>query len=375
MQDLINKKHLFKLSFVYSFLIIILICIPAYFYMQSEIQSYKYNQASQLEQQGLNIQRAIYDFNNSKSDIFYFPKSFSFNAYVYDKNDRIIYSTANKILNGNNTILKKYSLNENRLKAKTLLLIKELNFKKIYLKISLLTISIGIFVFISAYIILKQTITPYKKANSYLDRFFNDAMHEIKTPLGILQLNLELLEEKDKKAKEIKRSLNAVKTLLFTYEDIEYMMKQKRVSYTKEIVDFTIFLKQRVDMFESLAASKKMKLKREIKDNIFLEINRVELQRIIDNTISNAIKYSDESSEVIIRLNSNNEQIIFSVEDFGKGIKDTTKIFNRYHREESIKGGFGIGLNIVKNICEKNNIKIDVKSKLKEGSTFIYLFS
>ncbi len=103
------------------------------------------------------------------------------------------------------------------------------------MKISLLTISIGIFVFISAYIILKQTITPYKKANSYLDRFFNDAMHEIKTPLGILQLNLELLEEKDKKAKEIKRSLNAVKTLLFTYEDIEYMMKQKESHIQKRL--------------------------------------------------------------------------------------------------------------------------------------------
>ncbi len=90
--------------------------------------------------------------------------------------------------------------------------------------------------------ILKQTIIPYKKANKYLDTFFNDAMHEIKTPLGIIQLNLELLEEKQK-SKEIHRSLNAVKSLLLTYEDIEYLMKQKRVQYTKEKLDLSLFFK------------------------------------------------------------------------------------------------------------------------------------
>lgn len=203
--------------------------------MQSEIQSYKYNQKSQLEYQGLNIQRAIYDFNNSKNDIFYFPKSFNYDAYLYDKNNNLIYSTTNKNLDNKNTISKKYILNTNRLNAQSLILIKELNLNEIYLKISILTISIGIFIFISAYIILKQTITPYKKANKYLDRFFNDAMHEIKTPLGVLQLNLELLEEKDKNSNEVKRSLNAVKSLLLTYEDIEYLIKQKEYLIQKKL--------------------------------------------------------------------------------------------------------------------------------------------
>ncbi len=72
--------------------------------------------------------------------------------------------------------------------------------------------------------------------------FFNDAMHEIKTPLGIIQLNLELLEEKQK-SKEIHRSLNAVKSLLLTYEDIEYLMKQKKSSIYKRKIRFKSFFK------------------------------------------------------------------------------------------------------------------------------------
>ena len=52
--------------------------------MQSEIQTYKFNQQNLIQKHGLNIQRSIYDFNDSKSNIFHFPKSFSFDSYLYD---------------------------------------------------------------------------------------------------------------------------------------------------------------------------------------------------------------------------------------------------------------------------------------------------
>jgi signal transduction histidine kinase len=201
-------------------------------------------------------------------------------------------------------------------------------------------------------------------------------MHELKTPLGILQLNLELLEDRYEDSKEVKRSLNAVKNLQLTYEDIEYLMKQNIVSYTKENFDFSIFLKQRIDIFKGLAHSKNISINENIDDNINININRIELQRVIDNTLSNAIKYSNESSQINITLRKNTQnQTLFSVEDFGKGIKDTSKIFHRYHREETIQGGFGIGLNIVKNICDKNLIQIDIKTKLNVGTNFTYKFS
>jgi len=377
LKELVNKNHLIKLSIAYALVIIILIFIPTYFYTKSEIKNYELNQENLVKQYGLNIQRAIYDFTNSKNDIFYFPKSFNINAYIYNIDNKLIYASSNKEISDNkNYITKKLTLNKNRLKAKTLVISKKLNLSEIYLKISILVLSVGLFTFISAYLILKQTVTPYKKANKYLDRFFNDAMHELKTPLGILQLNLELLEEKYEESKEVKRSLNAVKNLQLTYEDIEYLMKQDIVSYTKENFDFSVFLKQRIDIFKGLAYSKKISINENIDDNINVNINRIELQRVIDNTISNAIKYSNESSQINISLRKNTkEQTLFSVEDFGKGIKDTSKIFHRYHREETIQGGFGIGLNIVKNICDKNHIQIDIKTKLNSGTNFTYIFS
>lgn len=375
MLEINTKNYILKLALGYSFLIITLICIPAYFYTQSELQSYKYNQDKLLDIHTSSIQRSISDFSDSKSDIFNFPKSFSFDSFLFNKNNQLIYSTTTKSLdiNKQHQLIKKVSLSPNRLNADYLIVTKVFTYEEIYIKISLLTLILGVFIFISLFLILKQSITPYKKANDYLDAFFNDAMHELKTPLGVIQLNLEMLQEKQKDSKEISRCLNGLKNLLFVYEDIEYLIKNKRITFTKEELDLSLFLKQRVELFESLAKSKNITFDLDIEDNLFIFINRAQIQRIIDNTLSNAIKYSKENKRIIIKLKKE-AQIILCIQDFGKGIIDTSTIFNRYYREDTIKGGFGIGLNIVKNICEENDIKIEVISKLEEGSTFTYFF-
>lgn len=368
-----NKSHIIKLSFAYTISIIILICIPAYLYMQSEINSYKFNQYKTIDEHSLNIQRAIYDFNDSKNMIFRFPKSFLIDSYLLSKNKELIFSTTSQSLNYKNNISKQVTLSSNRLDAKYLIVTKKFTYKQIYLKIAILTLCIGLFIFISAYLIIKQSIIPYKEANTYLDAFFNDAMHELKTPLGVIQLNLEILEEKQK-TKELSRALNGVKNLHLIYDDIEYLIKKKRVIYKKENTNFSELLNQRINIFESLALSKEIKINTNITENIKIEFNRTELQRIIDNTISNAIKYSKAKNKIIIQLRQE-EKIKFIVEDFGSGIKDTSKIFDRYYRENSIKGGFGIGLNIVKNICDKNDVQIVCNTELKKGTSFIYTFN
>ena len=73
-------------------------------------------------------------------------------------------------------------------------------------------------------------------------------------------------------------------------------------------------------------------------------------------------------------MDKENENLQMSVQDEGIGIEDSKKIFERYHREDTIQGGFGIGLSIVKHICEKYGITIKVESSPNKGSTFTYIF-
>lgn len=370
-----EKNHSFKVSFLYSLIIITLMSIPAYFYTQIELDNYKYKETNALQEHASIIKRALYDFSNANTNIFNFPKSFHIEATIVDKNSEIIYSTKKYNVNYDDRLYINEKLNSNRLNAYELILSKEFSYKEIYLKTVLLIFFIGFFVFISAYFIIKASITPYKRANDFLDKFFNDAMHELRTPLGVMQFNLEILEEKDNNSKEIKRSLNGLKNLLFVYDDLEYFIKHKKIKFLKETIDFSSFLDSRIEIFQSIAFSKKIILRCELEKNIIINFNRAELQKIIDNTISNAIKYSKSKTTVSIFLYSIKDKYIFCVKDEGLGIKDLKKIFNRYYRENNIQGGFGLGLSIVKNICDKNSVKIQIKSELQKGSLFEYYFN
>ncbi|XPV69765.1 MAG: sensor histidine kinase [Halarcobacter sp.] len=340
--------------------------------MQIEIKNYNSYQNRVISQYANKIQRAIYDFSSSTNDTFIFPKSFKYKVIVKDSNSKTLYKI-NDEKNFKKSIRLDINLAENRLNAKNLTLIKEISYKRIYLKILILVICISLFIFISIFLIIKASIEPYKKVNEYLDAFFNDAMHELKTPLGIIQLNLEILQEKQAKTKEIERSINATKNLLLVYEDIEYLIKQKSVSYNKEQIEFSYLLWQRIDQFESLTVAKNLNFDTQIEPNIQINLNRIHLQRIIDNTISNAIKYSNKNTTITIKLYKKEENLIFSVHNIGKTIKDKKAIFNRYYKENSIKG-IGLGLNIVKNICDENQIKIEVQSEKHSGTKFKYTF-
>lgn len=367
-----NKNHILSISIVYTIIFFIFIAVPTYFYMKLEIKNYDSYQNRVIYEYANKIQRAIYDFSTSTNNTFIFPKSFKYKVFLKDSNSKIIYKI-NDEKKFEKSIQLKIDLTQNRLNASKLILIKEISYKKIYLNILILVICISLFIFISIFLIIKASIEPYKKVNEYLDAFFNDAMHELKTPLGIIQLNLEILQDKQPDTKEIERSINATKNLLLVYEDIEYLIKQKSVNYNKEQIDFSYLLLQRIDQFESLTTSKNLKFVTKIEENIKLDLNRTHLQRIIDNTISNAIKYSNKNSIITIKLFKENKNIIFSVHNVGKPIKDKKAIFTRYYKENSIKG-IGLGLNIVKNICDENQIKIDVSSDISSGTKFKYTF-
>jgi len=235
-------------------------------------------------------------------------------------------------------------------------------------------LSISCFIFLSSFFIIKQSIEPYKRLNQYLDDFLKDAMHELKTPIGVARINVDMLQMRLKNDKYILRIKSALKNMTVIYEDLEYYMQQNMLKDEKTDINFSLFLERRIEFFNDLVISKNIKFTKNIQNDIHIIFNELELYRIIDNNISNAIKYSKDGSIVEISLQKDNDQIRLIFKDEGIGIKDKSKIFERYYRGDKITGGFGIGLSIVKNICVKNKIEIKVESQVNKGTTFIYLF-
>jgi len=202
------------------------------------------------------------------------------------------------------------------------------------------------------------------------DRFMQGSMHELKTPLSIITLNNELRELEygiDEYSQEIS---NAIKTLKSSYDDISFTLTHDGINYPQELFSLSKVLHERVTYFKSIIAAKNKTLQLHIEGNCQVKISLIELIRLIDNNLSNAIKYSKPKNTITVTLNNG----ALSFHTFGEPIHNKEKIFEKYRRENSVVGGHGLGLSIVKEIAKKYAIKIELTSSQKNGTTFSYIF-
>ena len=206
------------------------------------------------------------------------------------------------------------------------------------------------------------------------DKFIKNAIHEINTPLSIILVNIELYNLKYKKNHYLTKIEAGVKIIHNIYNDLSYLIKRDRLVYEKNRINFSNFLKERVEFFYDVAMGNSLEIVSDIEDGCSVDFNETELQRICDNNISNAIKYSFEKSKILVKLYKQGDKIIFCVENEGENIEDFDRLFERYYREDTARGGFGLGLNIVGEICKKNMVEIQIKSKNNKNS-FLYIFS
>ncbi len=222
-----------------------------------------------------------------------------------------------------------------------------------------------------------------KKAKDYAnlllaqqDKFIKDSIHEINTPLSIIVTNIDLIKIEQGSNEFLTQIEAACMILKNTYEDMHYLIRKEKIEYKNSKIDLLEFVINSIDYFNSIAIANSLKLnfKTNLKKGVYIEFSDIKLQRLIHNNISNAIKYSNRNSVITIKLNLVEDGYKLSFKNFGQPIKDKDAIFERFYREDSSRGGYGIGLNIVKEICYEYGIDIDFKSTPKGENIFSYLF-
>ena len=205
-------------------------------------------------------------------------------------------------------------------------------------------------------------------------KFIKTSVHEINTPLSIIRTNLDLLKMKSPNNKYITNIESGSKIIQYIYDDLSYLVKKERVTYEKAYINFSEVLKERLEFFEEIAVSNSLYFISNIEEDSYLKFNITELQRVIDNNLSNAIKYSFAKSPIFVKLYYlDDDEIEFSVATNSKKIEQADKIFDDFYRENDARGGFGLGLKIVKDICDKNFVIIRLESNEIE-TKFTYRF-
>ena len=205
--------------------------------------------------------------------------------------------------------------------------------------------------------------------------FLKNSVHETNTPLSVIMSNIELHEMEFGKSEYLSNIEVAMKNIFSIYDDLSYLIKKDQIEYKSFVIDLKDYVRNRIFFFTSVAKQNESTIEFNVSDEKPLEIyfSETKLQRIIDNTITNAIKYTFYKKPIKVFIFKVKEDIKFKVSSHSKKIQDPQKIFKEYYREEKSKDGFGLGLNLVKRICDEENIKIEVNSSNKETS-FIYTF-
>ena len=236
----------------------------------------------------------------------------------------------------------------------------------------LVTITVLIFGLILYLVLSKSIFEPLFKSDENLQKAVKETLHELNIPVSTINLNVQMLEKKLTDEKELKR-LNRIKKasneLFKLYENMEYQIK-------KEIdkVDMSTFELEDI-VLKSL--DKLDDLKKDIKIDVDIEACQLNsdlngFEKMLDNLISNALKYNlKENGLIQITFKEN----IFTVYNTGKEIdtKNLLIIFEQFFQEDSSKHGFGLGLSIVKEFCDKNKIAIKIEPSSK-GNKFILNF-
>ncbi|KRG07967.1 histidine kinase [Virgibacillus soli] len=239
--------------------------------------------------------------------------------------------------------------------------------------------------FVNGLIVVLHDVTEQEKLDRERREFVSNVSHELRTPLTTMRSYLEALSEGAIKDDELgPRFLgvtrNETERMIRLVNDLLDLSKMDSRNFTinPDWINFTSFLNQIIDRFE-MSKERHVHFKRLLpKEAVFVEIDEDKLTQVIDNIISNALKYSPEGGTITFRVKLLDDHIEVSISDQGIGIpKDNlTKVFERFYRVDRARtrqlGGTGLGLAIAKEIIGVHGGDIWAKSQEGKGTTIIF---
>lgn len=380
-----EKKALRNFLFIYVTSTIFLVSVILYIYYENELKMAQDSCTMELQNTSMQIKAEILDKYMKKKD--FIPEKLSKENIKYallDKDKKVIFSYLDERFEIDyskniyeNSSYKYFitTLNEENIPIKYIIIescqvVNDKNSIRILILIKLIVSSI--FIACVGYLLSKILLNPARKRVDSMDKFIKDSAHELNTPVSVLMTSVSMLKNGKNPEKMMKYILSSSKQISQIYNDIHFSAFNEINEDVFEEFDLKDLVSESVDYFNDISITKNI----QINSNLFgccIKMDRTKTQKLVNNLISNAIKYSYKDSIIEVTLKDN----ILSVKDFGRGIseEEQKEIFKRYKRGNNNEGGFGIGLDIVKRICNEYNLILNLKSQINKETIFSIDFS
>jgi len=204
------------------------------------------------------------------------------------------------------------------------------------------------------------SLRPMREAVEMMDNFARSMIHDLNTPITTAYLNATALKKQNLSQAQTKR-VNRIIQSLQMLQSLETQLRSV-IAHAK-----TDFHNQKLSLCKLCETHTEHSplIRLECTNDIIINADEVMITRLLDNLLSNALKYNKNNHPIKIKLSGSKLSII----DHGQGIAHPERIFDPYYREKSSMPGLGLGLGIVKEVCDHYNITLDLKSKPGEGTT------
>jgi len=235
------------------------------------------------------------------------------------------------------------------------------------------------------FIIIMRDVTKAKSLEEERDEFISVTSHELRTPITIAEGTLSnlqiMIEHPDVTHEMLKESVNtAHEQILFLahmVNDLSTLSRAERgVADIAEDIDIRELAHTLHDKYLPDAKAKKLHLNLDLSPKLGkVHVSRLYLEELLQNFMTNAIKYTKEGKISLI-IEQKNDEVTFSVKDTGIGVSkpDQSRIFEKFFRSEDYRtretGGTGLGLYVAAKLAHKIGTKIQFSSRLNFGSTF-----
>ncbi|MFD1038096.1 two-component system histidine kinase PnpS [Virgibacillus byunsanensis] len=236
-------------------------------------------------------------------------------------------------------------------------------------------------------VLVLYDITELKRLELMRKDFVANVSHELKTPITSIKGFAETLLDESMKDVETRREFLGIiydesNRLQLLIEDLLTLSKLERDDFQLTLTEVNIqkLLEEITPVINHKAKQKKITFTVDVAKNMFLMADKERVKQVFINLLDNAISYTPEKGDVVVRINSEGEYIHIQVKDTGIGIEQEAipRIFERFYRIDKARsrntGGTGLGLSIAKHIVEVHDGNISIESELNKGTTIhVYL--